>query len=137
MIEPRFLVTPFTKTAAGVPGELLIAADNAAPAVEADCNVIMATRNDRAPQKICIMGRVSGAAEATADLVVKWFAFHWKTGEFYPAATLQMVGSGGITATLGNIWVLSHNPQCQKGYIQVVNLKAGQALNLVVDTVEL
>ncbi len=135
-VESRFLAEPFTRTAAGVFGEMLIATDNAAPAVEADCNVNFATVNERAPRAIAIMGRISGTAEAAADVVLKWRCYHWRTGQFYTAATLRVTGSAGVTSTLGNIWVINHNPQCQKGHMQVIGLQANQVMNLIVDVVE-
>lgn len=135
-VESRFLREPFTRTAAGVFGELAIATDNVAPAVEADCNVQFSAVNERAPRAIALMGRISGTAEAVADVTLKWRCYHWRTGQFYTAATLRVTGSAGVTSTLGNIWVINHNPQCQKGHLQVIGLVANQAMNLVVDVVE-
>jgi hypothetical protein len=133
--ETRFISPPFTRTAAGVLGELTIPSDNAAPAVVGDCNVIITNNREKAPQKLCLMGRISGTAEATAVVTLKWFVYHHTTLQFYTAATMTIVGSSGITDTLGNILVINHNPQCQRGYIQATGLLVNQALNVVVDQV--
>lgn len=137
MDETRFLVEPFTKTAAGVPGELYIASDNAAPAVVGDCNVIITTAHEKAPQKLCLMGRIDGTAEAAAIVTINWYVYHWKTAQFYMSATMTITGSGGISPTQGNILVVNHNPQCQRGYIQATGLVANQDLYMVVDQVDI
>ncbi|KKN66692.1 hypothetical protein LCGC14_0468780 [marine sediment metagenome] len=137
MCVSRFVSHPFTRTAAGVYGELTILADNGAPVTEADNNVIFidGATQDRAPQRISIMGRISGTAEATAVVVLKWRCWHPATQQFYTAATIKIVGSTGITDTLGNILVLNHNPQCQKGHIEAIGLIVNQDLHVVVDLV--
>lgn len=131
----RFITLPFTRTAGNVPGELTILADNGAPAVVGDCNVTLATAHDRAPQRISIMGRVSGAAEAAAVITLKWYVYHWKTAQFYQAAHMQVVGSSGFTNTQGNILVVQHNPQCQLGYVEATGIVANQDLHVVIDEV--
>jgi len=133
----RFISNPFTTTTTGEAGELTILADNGAPAVEADCNVIFVNgTNDKAPYRISLMGRISGTAEAAAVVTISWYVFHHKTQQFYQAANMTVTGSAGFTATQGNILFLNHNPQCQKGYVEATGLAANQDLHVVVDEVE-